>query len=106
MSGPIKTKPLRIDDGLVGNQAPLKPKPPWAAGYGPTQEKKAVKKQRYFLDQDNDGHWFLVEADHRAVWDAWRDLGPDDFWSWTPPLHTTKLAGGPQSVEFSDPEEL
>lgn len=26
---------------------------------------------RYFLDQDGDGHWYLVPVDRKADWEMW-----------------------------------
>lgn len=66
-----------------------------------------MKPKRYFLAQDNDCHWFLVEADRRAEWEAWKKLGPDDVDGWTPPTCATALGGGPSNVTFEMPiEEL
>lgn len=66
----------------------------------------APKPKRYFLDQDNDGHWFLVDADKRAEWEEWVKLGPDDETGWRPPEHATELAGGPSNLVFEMPEEI
>lgn len=64
-----------------------------------------MNPKRYFLDQDNDGHWFLVDADFRAEWESWCGIGPDDENGWTPPEHATQLLGGPNTVTFEQPQE-
>lgn len=64
-----------------------------------------MKKKRYFMDRDNDGHWYLVDAEYRAEWEAWLDLGRGIADSWVPSLFAIELAGGPPNVTFSDPEE-
>lgn len=64
-----------------------------------------MNPKRYFLDQDNDSHWFLVDADRRAEWEAWCQLADDDSQGWTPPDCATPLAGAPSNVTFEQPEE-
>lgn len=61
------------------------------------------KVKRYFLAQDNDCHWFLVDADRRAEWEAWRELGPDEALGWRPPDCATELGRHPSSVTFENP---
>lgn len=62
-----------------------------------------MKPKRYFLDQDNDCHWYLVDADRRAEWEAFvEEAAPD---GWEVPGCATRLAGGPSNVTFERPEE-
>lgn len=49
---------------------------------------------KYFLDQDEDCHWYLIPADKRAEWEAFRD-DPEYLPEWAEPL-----GGGPNRVEF------
>ena len=57
----------------------------------------------YFLDQDNSCHWYLVEAAHRAEWDAWRDLPEEDENCWNTPPYAKALGGGPSQLLFEHP---
>jgi hypothetical protein len=57
---------------------------------------------RYFLDRDNDGHWYLVPADKRDEWDAWTDLDPDDEASWDVPEWAMSLGYAPSLVTFEN----
>jgi hypothetical protein len=59
---------------------------------------------RYFLDRDNDAHWYLVEADKRAEWNAWLALSDEDENSWRVPSFAKPLGGNPSSVTFDNPE--
>lgn len=59
--------------------------------------------ERYFLDRDDSGHWYLVFESHRGAWNDWRSLDGDDEESWTCPKFAYRLAGGPSSVTFSKP---
>lgn len=56
---------------------------------------------RYFFDQDNDGQWFLIEADFRDEWEAWVNSDSDN-----PPGFSYPLGSHPKWVEFSDPKEV
>lgn len=67
----------------------------------PATEAQAM---RYFLDQDNSMHWYLVEADHGAEWDAWTSLPDDDPAGWACPGYAERLDGGPSRVTFENPD--
>lgn len=77
---------------------------------------------RFFLDCDNSGHWYLVPVRIRPEWNAWLglpsnneasrtppewnawlDLPSDNEASWTPPVGVKRLDGGPQAVTFERP---
>lgn len=59
---------------------------------------------RVFMDQDNDCHWYLVEASCRDKWNLWKELSSDDPASWEVPYYAIALGGGPSSVEFYNVE--
>lgn len=68
-----------------------------------------IDNPRFFLDQDDDGHWFIVPESIREEWDAWRELissygngETNDFPEMPEGVET--LGGGPQHVTFTDPE--
>lgn len=56
--------------------------------------------KKYFLDQDDSGHWYLVESAHRADWESWLELDEDDKVSWDPPEFAIRIGGGPQQIDF------
>ncbi len=59
--------------------------------------------QRYFLNTDNDTHWYIIPADKREEWENWCDLPEDDENSWNVPEWAEALGGGPNQVEFENP---
>lgn len=60
---------------------------------------------RYFLGRDNSAHWYIVQADKRADWEAWLNIPEDDELSWVPPGCARAIGGDPSSVTFSNPAE-
>jgi hypothetical protein len=60
--------------------------------------------KRYFLDRDDSGHWYIVEAEFRAEWEAWNEMG-DDRISWESPKFAKILTRHPKWVEFEIPLE-
>ena len=59
---------------------------------------------RYFLDQDNSSHWYLVQEDKREEWTAWLDLPFDDPKGWDAP-DFAKPIDGFWNITFTDPQE-
>jgi len=62
-----------------------------------------MSEQSYFLDQDSDGHWYLVRVDFRAEWNEWMGLDPEDKLSWSHPHFAEQLGGHPNQVTFIRP---
>jgi hypothetical protein len=58
---------------------------------------------RYFLDQDNSSHWYLVEVTKRAEWEEWLELDESDPSSWIAPDFAQILGTAPSMVEFENP---
>lgn len=52
------------------------------------------------MDQDNDCHWYIIEADKRQEWDAWLNLDPDDEASWNVPEFAQGI-DHPRFIEIS-----
>ena len=63
-----------------------------------------TKKQRYFLDEDESYHWYLVPVSMRATWDRWRDLDHDTEEAWDAPEGVTRLDGHPNGLTFEAPK--
>jgi len=63
----------------------------------------ALEEKRYFLDQDNSCHWYLVDASRREEWNAWRELDEDDERSWKAPDCAKSINGGASKVTFTNP---
>lgn len=61
------------------------------------------KQNRYFFDQDNDGHWYLVCATNRKQWNKWLELDSDDSKAWKAPAYARELGSHPNSVTFENP---
>lgn len=59
---------------------------------------------RWFLDTDNDSHWYLVPVERKAEWNAWLDIDSDDEASWTAPDYVRELGCSPTCVTFVDPK--
>lgn len=59
---------------------------------------------RFFLDRDNDSHWYLVPAEYRKEWETWLNLDADDEGSWSTPTWAQRLNGSPTQVTFELPE--
>lgn len=59
--------------------------------------------ERFFLDQDDSSHWYIVPADRRAEWEEWANIPEDDEVGWTEPGFVRRLDGGPNRVTFSAP---
>jgi hypothetical protein len=57
----------------------------------------------YFLDQDADGHWYLIEEGYREEWFSWTDLDSDQPDAWVVPVFARALGTGPEAVFFFDP---
>jgi len=58
--------------------------------------------KRYFLDQDNSSHWYIVRADKREEWDTWTTLDEDDPEGWKVPSFAYSI-DGPNQVTFTSP---
>ena len=59
----------------------------------------------YFLDSDNDGHWYLIPLANKGAWDLWCDADADDEASWEAPAFAKRLDGHPKWVTFTDPKQ-
>jgi hypothetical protein len=57
--------------------------------------------ERYFLDSDNDGHWYVIPESKQQEWDDWLDLPDDDPKAWTPPEGVSEVGGSPSLVKFT-----
>ena len=61
---------------------------------------------RYFLDRDDDSHWYIVRADRRTEWETWRDEDPySELVDGYPPEGVAySIGGAPHQVTFTLPE--
>lgn len=60
--------------------------------------------ERYFLDTDQSGHWYLVPIAKEQEWNAWGEIDEDDPTSWVTPAFAQPVNGAPQLVTFVDPK--
>lgn len=59
---------------------------------------------KYFLDQDDDCHWYLIPLSEQVAWDKWCNSGfPDgEFYEKT----IKWMINNPKDIVFENPEEL
>lgn len=57
---------------------------------------------KFFLDSDNDCHWYVVPDEKREAWDEWVDLDEDDPRGWTAPSWAERINGPVSQIRFSD----
>jgi hypothetical protein len=67
-------------------------------------EAKKAESGRFFLAQDNSGHWYVVPFVNRHEWHAWCDIPEDDERAWTAPPFAQEVGGSPSRVTFLSPE--
>jgi hypothetical protein len=61
---------------------------------------------RFFLDQDDSGHWYIIPAERRGEWERFMEIPSDDEASWKVPEWAKPTGCGPNYIEFSDPKEM
>lgn len=66
-------------------------------------DQKKEGPQRFFLDQDNDCHWYLIPACNRKDWDDFLDIPEDDERSWEVPGFANPLGRGVNAITFQNP---
>lgn len=59
---------------------------------------------RYFMDSDDDGHWYLIPVEYQAAWDRWTGLDQDSPEAWDPPAWAVPLDGHPNGITFENPK--
>lgn len=65
-----------------------------------TQTGYIKKRERYYLDSDGDGHWFVIPVSKRKEWAKWCELDSEDEAAWTPPEFAKKVGGSYTLVTF------
>jgi hypothetical protein len=61
-----------------------------------------MENKKYFMDCDNSGHNYIVEASRRDEWEAWLGLDEDDEASWNVPDFARSI-DGIYEIEFENP---
>ncbi len=56
--------------------------------------------ERYFIDSDDDGHWFVIPVARQQEWNEWRDLPSDDERAWDYPYFARAVGGVPSLITF------
>ena len=59
-----------------------------------------VSAERYYLDTDNDSHWYVIPVKRRAEWSAWCEIPSDDERAWGAPDFAVPVNGSPTLVTF------
>lgn len=67
-----------------------------------------TNKQKYILDNDDDGHWYIFPAEHKAEFEAWLNaVYNEDYGS---PLYEqpefVRRLDGPRSIIIHSYEEV
>lgn len=63
-----------------------------------------MEAERYFLDQDQSSHWYVVPLSRQEEWQAWCNLDEDDEASWDEPEYAVRVGGAYTLVTFTDPK--
>jgi hypothetical protein len=61
-----------------------------------------MENKKYFIDQDNSGHNYVIAASNRKEWEAWLGLDENDEASWNVPDFAEAI-DGISEVEFENP---
>lgn len=56
--------------------------------------------KRFFLDNDNDGHWYIIPVDKISEWEEWSNLSEDNEDSWDTPDFAIPIGGSPTLITF------
>lgn len=62
---------------------------------------------RYFMDQDDSSHWYLIDVKYRKQWEKWLEAleeDPDNPNNWDIPKFAKRI-NGPNAITFSNPKE-
>lgn len=57
-------------------------------------------EEEYMLQQDNDGHWYVIPSNKEEEFCEWLDGNPDDEEYWTEPDFAVALGGSYTMVKF------
>lgn len=63
-------------------------------------------KNKYFFDQDDDCHWYLIDNDMRFEWFQWKELASDPTESLSTPYFAQALGCNPSRYVFENPDKL
>lgn len=55
---------------------------------------------KYFLDNDDDGHWYLVPVEEREAFEEWLDSDVDEHHIFTAKAYEYMIGGHPNKIEF------
>lgn len=61
-----------------------------------------MTQPRFYLDQDDSSHWYLIPLAQREAWEAWLQLDGEE--AWEAPPWAVAVNGSPTLVTFTDPK--
>lgn len=64
-----------------------------------------IPPERYFLDQDGDGHWYTVPVRKRREWVAWLNQLPSDDADTNTPAYAMSIGCAPNYITFTNPKK-
>ncbi|HKJ61340.1 MAG TPA: hypothetical protein VKA94_05025 [Hyphomicrobiales bacterium] len=62
-----------------------------------------MEPERYFLDCDQDRHWYVIPLSRRVEWLNWNSQDPADEKFWTVPDFAKQVCGSHTLVTFENP---
>lgn len=60
---------------------------------------------RYRLVQDDDGHWYLIDARDEQAFEIWVRATQDETLNPIKDFNSDRIAGSPSNITFTDPQE-
>lgn len=62
------------------------------------------ERPRFFMDQDNDCHWYIIPQERGDEWHKWKSIPDGDERGWTVPDWAKPIGESHTLVTFEDPE--
>ena len=61
-------------------------------------------KSRFFLDRDDDGHWYVIPVNNKRDWDLWLAQLDEDEADFDVPDFALSVGGHPSLITFENVE--
>lgn len=65
-----------------------------------------MQSKKYFLDQDQSSHWYLVDNHFREQWNTFKNLDEDNPLCWNTPEYASMIGCHPNKIIFENPIDL
>lgn len=67
-------------------------------------DNKEPQIKKYYLEQDNSSHWYVIPVDKENEWGKWCEIPEEDEKSWEIPTFAESVGGSPSLVLFTNYE--